>query len=239
MPGGPSTRIAELDARYYAGFVDEHERFDRAVRRYLRPGDRVIDAGAGSGSAFAHDYRLVAGRVVGIDLDAAVLTNPLLDEARVADLARLPFPEESFDLVLAKYVLEHLWEPAEVLLELRRVLRRGGHLAFHTPNRRHYVALAARATPHRFHEWYNRRRGVRAHRSHRTFYRANDRSSLRRLAARTGFRIVELELFEPKPAYLFFHPLAYRLGVAYERVVRRIDRLQGLRANIIGVLEAT
>ena len=42
----------------------------------------------------------------------------------------------------------------------------------------------------------------------------------------------------PRPTYLFFHPAAYRAGVAYERLVSRSDRLAGLRANLLGVLEA-
>jgi hypothetical protein len=35
-----------------------------------------------------------------------------------------------------------------------------------------------------------------------------------------------------------FHPLAYRAGIGYERLVNRFDLLQGLRSNIIGVFEA-
>jgi hypothetical protein len=48
----------------------------------------------------------------------------------------------------------------------------------------------------------------------------------------------ELELIEIKPAYLYFHPLAYRAGIAYARLVMRFELLADLRANIIGVFEA-
>ncbi|HEV8421601.1 MAG TPA: class I SAM-dependent methyltransferase [Actinomycetota bacterium] len=231
------TTIAQLDERFYQDFVDEHARYDRAVRRYLREDHVVLDAGAGSGKPFPNTYKESAGRVVGLDRDPDISENPLLHHAVLGDLARLPFPEGTFDLVLAKYVFEHLEHPQEVLTELRRVSKRGGHLVFHTPNRFHYIALAAKLTPHRFHAWFRQKMWAEGH-SFETFYRANDRRTLTDLSRRTGFRIVELELIEPRPLYLSFHPLTYRLGISYERLVRSFDHLKDLRANLIGVLQA-
>lgn len=233
------TTIAQLDERFYRDHVDEHARFDRAVRRHLRPDHVVLDAGAGRGKkAYARDYKEKAGLVIGLDRDPAIAENTLLHHAVVGDLARLPFSDGTFNLVLAKYVLEHLEEPHQALAEIRRVTNPGGFLVFHTPNRFHYVPLIARLTPHRFHIWFRRMRWDGKGHAFETFYRANDRRTLQNLARHTGFRILELELFEPKPAYLFFHPLAYRLGISYERLVHRFDRLKDLRGNLIGVLQA-
>jgi SAM-dependent methyltransferase len=177
-------------------------------------------------------------RVVGVDLEEGVLKNPNLDEAHVSELSNLPFDAASFDLILSRSVFEHFDNPVPVLKELRRVLRPGGHLIFRTPNRFHYFAIAASLTPHRFHQWFNEKRGFAAEDTFPTFYRANDRFTLRKLARATGFSVRELELFEIKPSYLFFHPVAYRAGIGYERVVRRFDRLKDLRSIIIGVFEA-
>ena len=71
-----------------------------------------------------------------------------------------------------------------------------------------------------------------------TVYRANDRHALRRLAQASRFRIAELELIETKPDYLFFHPGAYRAGIAYERLVNRYEALQDLRCVILAVFQA-
>ena len=49
--------IEELDARYYQNYVDEHSRFEQAVRHYLRPEHAVLDAGAGQGARYPYDYR--------------------------------------------------------------------------------------------------------------------------------------------------------------------------------------
>ena len=80
-----------------------------------------------------------------------------------------------------------------------------------------------------------------------TRYRANDRATLERLAKASRFRLVDLELFETKPDYLYFHPWAYRAGIAYERVVNRSDALArfpaeawaevDLRSEVQGALE--
>jgi SAM-dependent methyltransferase len=232
-------RIRRLELRYYPAYVDEHTRFDEMVSRYVRPGDRVLDAGAGRG--LRHDYtsRPRAGRFAGVDVDPAVLDNPLLTDAAVGDLADLPYGDATFDVAICKYVFEHLARPAAVMRELRRVLEPGGHLLVQTPNRWHYVAIAARLTPTRFHRWFNVRRDREAADTFPTTYRANDRRTLARLARMSGFEIVELECVETKPDYLFFHPAAYRAGVAYERIVNRSERLAGLRVQLLVAMRAS
>ena len=232
------TTVHELEARYYRDALDDHAVFDATIRRYLTPGARVLDAGAGRGLRSRYDYARLVERLVGVDLDPQVKVNANVDHAVVGDLARLPFAAESFDLVFSKYVFEHLRHPAATLHELRRVLTPGGHLVFHTPNRYHYVALGAMVTPQRFHVWFNERRGREAEDSFPTAYRINDRRTISRLAAMTGFGVHRLDLIEPKPDYLSFHPLAYRAGVAYERLVNRWSRLRDLRCVIVGDLVA-
>jgi SAM-dependent methyltransferase len=230
--------IDALDARFYSGYVDEHARFDRVVRRYLSPDVVMMDAGAGRGRQYPYDYGEFVSRVVGVDAGAEVADNQNVEQAVIADLAALPFDVATFDVVVSKYVLEHLTDPVRVFRELRRVTKPGGHLVVHAPNRFHYYAIAARITPHRFHVWFNAKRGQAEEDTFETRYRANDRFALRRIAAASRWHIVELDLFETKPAYLFFHPYAYRAGIAYERTVNRFRALQDLRCNIIGVFEA-
>jgi SAM-dependent methyltransferase len=235
--GPPTTTIDELDARFYPGYVDVHERFDHLVRRYLPPGGRVLDAGAGGGERYPYELP-AAGLIIGADVSPAIARNANLDGAVLAELGALPFGEDTFDLVISKYVFEHLSEPLASLREVRRVMRRGGHLVIHTPNRFHYFAIAARLTPHGFHEWFNHKRGVEHEDVFPTVYRANDLGTLRRLAMSSRFAVEELISIETKPDYLFFNPLAYRAGIAYERLVNRYERFRYLRCALLGVFRA-
>jgi SAM-dependent methyltransferase len=228
----------ELDRRYYPGYVDEHARFDAAIRRYLTPEAIVLDAGAGRGVMYPNDYREHVARLAGVDTDPAVLDNTNLTDAVVTDLARLPYEDATFDLVFSKYVFEHLDRPVEVLRELRRVLKPGGHLLIHTPNRWHYVALGATVTPMRFHVWFNERRGRVQEDTFPTRYRINDERSIRRLASSARFSVEYVDLIETKPDYLMFHPLAYRAGIAYERLVNSTERLARFRVQLIADLVA-
>jgi SAM-dependent methyltransferase len=232
------TSIEDLDRRFYPDHVDEHRRFDRMIRGYLRADAQVLDAGAGRGLMFPYDHREHATRIVGVDLDPAVRDNPNVSEAIVADLASLPFAAGAFDLAFSKFVFEHLDRPAAVLRELRRVLCDGGHLLIHTPSRWHYVTLAAATTPTRVHAWYRRKLGWECGGTFPTRYRANDARAIARLAARSRFRVRSLERFEGKPTYLAPHPWAYLAGIAYERLVTRFDALAGLRVNLLVDLEA-
>lgn len=70
---------------------------------------------------------------VGVDYDPS---SPLVLHA---DLRRLPFADQSFDVVLCSHVLEHIRDDASAISELRRVLRVGGTAFVQVP----YFARAA------------------------------------------------------------------------------------------------
>ncbi|WP_377641342.1 class I SAM-dependent methyltransferase [Oryzobacter terrae] len=96
-------------------------------------GRRVLDAGCGSGP-LTESLRDRGALVTGVDVSAAMVDlarERLGDDAdlRVADLAApLPFPDASFDDVVASLVLHYLEDWSGPLAELRRVLRPGGRL---------------------------------------------------------------------------------------------------------------
>jgi SAM-dependent methyltransferase len=232
------TSIEELNRRYYPDLIDEHVRFDQMIHRYLQPDAVVLDAGAGRGLRFPHDHKRHVARMAGVDRDPAVLENPNLTDAAIADLVDLPYRDAEFDLVFSKFVFEHLERPVTVMRELHRVLKPAGHLLIHTPNRWHYVTLAAALTPTPVHIWYRKRLGWDEADTFPTQYRANDAKTIGTSARKSGFRIRSLELLETKPTYLVLHPSAYRVGIAYERLVNRFDALARFRVNLLVDLEA-
>ncbi len=231
-----SAAINWIDRHFYPGVADhwDDELLRLTILETARPDWNVLDLGAGAGLVRQMNFRGFVRRVCGVDPDPRVLQNPALDEAKVGAGEAIPFPGEEFDLVFADNVLEHLPDPTAVFREVWRILKPGGAFIFKTPNRRHYVPILARLTSHRFHEMVTRLRGRQAADTFPTLYRANTPGALRRLAAKTGFRIDELRLVESRPEYLRISAPTYLMGMAYERLLNASPLLAPLRVVMLG-----
>jgi SAM-dependent methyltransferase len=106
---------------------------------HLAEGQWILDVGSGPGTISLDLARRVRpGRVVGIDASADIVeqarglaasSNVDNVEFRVGDAYALDFPDESFDVVHAHQVLQHLARPVDALREFRRVLKPGGIMA--------------------------------------------------------------------------------------------------------------
>ncbi|MCE9619799.1 MAG: class I SAM-dependent methyltransferase [Planctomycetes bacterium] len=232
-----SKLVAWMDQHWYPQFARNWDDniFRERILKHIKPGCRVLDYGAGRGKLAQMNFRGMAGFVAGIDVDKAVFENPYLDEAKLLDLStnRIPFDDNSFDLVFADNVMEHVPDPALSFREIRRVLKPGGVFLAKTPNKWHYVPTLARMTPHGFHRFYNKLRSRAEDDTFPTLYRCNTRSSVRRLAAETDFEILELGTVEGRPEYLRISAVTYPLGLIYERVVNGFGFLAGLRCVLV------
>ncbi|WP_369367901.1 class I SAM-dependent methyltransferase [Streptomyces sp. CG4] len=142
-----TARAADWDSR----FPDDGPAYAAAVADLeLRPGDRVLDAGCGTGRALPPLRAAVgpSGVVLGADLTPAMLEAAVRAgrdrDGRLlrADVAALPFMSKSLDAVFAAGLIAHLPRPEANLRELARVVRPGGTLAVFHPIGR--AALAAR-----------------------------------------------------------------------------------------------
>jgi SAM-dependent methyltransferase len=108
---------------------------------YLAPrltdGISVLDLGCGPGTITADIGRRVApGRVLGIDVSAGVIEEARRDaiggpnvEFSVGDLYALDIDDDTFDVVHAHQVLQHLADPVGALREMKRVCKPGGLVA--------------------------------------------------------------------------------------------------------------
>jgi ubiquinone/menaquinone biosynthesis C-methylase UbiE len=95
----------------------------------LPPGAQVLDLAAGRG-ALSRELARRAGRMIALlarDLPAV--------ESHVMDAAVLAFPDATFDLVVAGFVVHIMADPVTAVAEVKRVLRPGGQFAFTIPGR--------------------------------------------------------------------------------------------------------
>jgi len=99
-------------------------------------GGRILEVGVGTGIALP-DYR-AANRLVGIDLSEPMLRKAVervhqhrltnVETLAVMDAGHLALPDESFDVVVAQYVITAVPDPETTLDEFARVLKPGGEI---------------------------------------------------------------------------------------------------------------
>ncbi|HEY4044290.1 MAG TPA: class I SAM-dependent methyltransferase [Rhodopila sp.] len=107
-----------------------------AVDAAERVGGRILEVGVGTGLSLDHYAR--SNRIVGIDI-----SEPMLDKARdrvkrlrldnveaiaIMDAEQLAYPDASFDVVVAQYVVTAVPNPERALDEFVRVVRPGGEI---------------------------------------------------------------------------------------------------------------
>ena len=147
-----NTWYAELGARWYAA-ADTPIALLRAESRHRNPWiadeiarafgpapRRVLDLGCGGG--FLSNYLAERGHTVtGVDTTAENLAVARANDRsrtatyELADACALPYGANSFDVVCAMDLLEHVEKPERVIAEASRVLTPGGLFVFHTFNR--------------------------------------------------------------------------------------------------------
>ena len=147
--------------RVIPGQVDTdlwNEHFARyAFSARLARGKRVLDMGCGAGYGSA-ELAKQALKVTGLDVssDAVAHARQHFSSSNVefveGSAAAAPLPDQSFDLIVAFEVIEHLADWRKLLEEARRLMAPGGQFVVSTPNKLYYQATRAVSGPNPYHE---------------------------------------------------------------------------------------
>ncbi len=128
---------ADVSFRKYSQYWWSNRYYARLARRYGPPQGRVLEIGCGLG----HLLTWLADRyqVYGSDINAWALSQarqnvPGGNFAMLSAEDLSAFLSESFQIVIAKHVVEHLPHPEKAISEMGRVLAPGGVLLLATPN---------------------------------------------------------------------------------------------------------
>lgn len=128
---------------HHPSVVAQHARRRAEVEAWfllprLRSGQRLLDVGCGPGTVTSGLARAVApGLVTGLDAAPDVLATAREHAAETGlanlefvegDVYALDYPDDTFDIVYANQLLQHLSDPVAALQEMHRVLRPGGLL---------------------------------------------------------------------------------------------------------------
>ena len=110
-------------------------RVEALKRMNIRPGDAILEVGVGTGINLS--MYPSSCTVTGIDLSDSMLEKARekvvekgLRNCRVMemDAAKMAFPDESFDIVYAPYLISVVPDPVKVAQEMKRVCRQGGRV---------------------------------------------------------------------------------------------------------------
>jgi ubiquinone/menaquinone biosynthesis C-methylase UbiE len=139
---GPSFAASppENYERYFVPAIGEPVATELLRAAALRPGERVLDVGCGTGivARLAADAVGSEGSVVGLDVEPAMLAvarsavGPGVEWIE-ASAESIPLPDESVDVVLCQMSLQFVPDRARAVEEMRRVLVPGGRFVLNVP----------------------------------------------------------------------------------------------------------
>jgi SAM-dependent methyltransferase len=143
-------------ARHFGGFSPNDGTIDFYFRinQLANPAAVYLDYGAGRAAWFEdsespalRNLRLMKGKfaeVIAVDVDPVVAENRTADRTLQMQPDHVPLPDQSVDVIVADYVIEHVQDPASFAAEVDRLLKPGGWFCARTPHKAQYIALAER-----------------------------------------------------------------------------------------------
>ena len=134
------------DAEYFDYFLDidnitesERSRLNQKIYSLINKNSKsILDVGCGNGwlsKMMQNDHN----NIVSLDISFINVKKTLMNQSHpnhsgiVADVFHLPFPDDTFDTIIASEIMEHIYDPIKFIECLFQVLKPGGQLIISTP----------------------------------------------------------------------------------------------------------
>ena len=219
------------------GWISPYKKYQTVLEGLLDESSSVLDVGCGREFPMAPRLLATGAEVHGIDpVGDTDLSIPGVT-LRQGNAERIPYDDQTFDVVTSCAVLEHLQNPVDVFEEFRRVLKPDGRVVFLTPGRYDYVSIIARLVPNRFHgKLVEATEGRQEEDTFPTFYRANSVGQITTVSEKAGLAVERAEYVDEYPYALMFSPLLCWLGILYDKTIQKLKCLNWLQGWMLGVL---
>lgn len=224
---------------YGKDWVHPYGIYEKVILNHVKSNSVVLDAGCGKDASTLKRFDRFGLCLIGLDVCEFNRSEikSLLYLVR-SDLRAIVLKSNSIDLVISRSVFEHIENPEEMVREIHRVLKPGGHFIFLTPNVYDYASIFSAMLPNRFHACVVRlTEGRNEKDTFPTYYRFNSGRRIKKIAEKLGFEVCTLDYLGQYPSYFMFNPILFIVGTAYDKLICKTDILKNLRGWILAILK--
>ena len=210
--------IWEKLIRIYPEFKTGGYFFRKYLKNYINSNSIILDAGCGSGGIIS-EFKFMPKLIIGVDINKRLLDkNQVVNKKIIANLEHIPLENNSIDIIISEFVLEHLRNPAAVFKEIYRVLKHKGVFIFITPNILNPIIILSKILPHAFHTRLRTTLLKKEEETHPTYYKINTYRKLSNLGRTTGFHNYKIQR-AGNPEYLGFCKPLVPISIFFEKLI--------------------
>jgi len=215
----------------FGGFskIDGTVAFYTRVNSIIKPSFVILDVGCGRGR-YSEDaviyrrnlriFKEKVKQVIGLDKDPLAKNNPYIDKFNLIDDNYWPIDDNSIDMIISDFVLEHIQDPDNFFHEANRVLKDNGYLCIRTTNLLSYVAIFSIIIPNKYHSKITS--FVQNNRKDEdvfpTYYNCNAMNKIKIFMRKYSFESVVYS-HAAEPSYMAFSRFFYFFGILFHKLL--------------------